>query len=219
MDFSSVLLIWPALLKGTLMTLALTGSVLAISTPAGLAIALARNVRSLPLQVLMVVVSAVIRGIPPLLLLLIVFFVPGQFGLNIPSFLSALIGMSLYMSFYFAEIFRGALLSIDHGQYEAADVLGLSPLRKFRRIVLPQMLPVALPSYVSHASALLKNTALASAVAVPELTGVAKGLFAVTFRPLETLLVVGAIYAVLSGLMFLVQFAFERRWALSRARS
>lgn len=213
LDFSTVFAVWPALLSGTLMTLALTGAVLLISTPLGFAYALARNSRSIVLGIVMAVVSWLIRGIPPLLLLLIVFFVPGQFGLNMPSFLSALIGMSLYMSCYFGEVFRGGLASIDRGQYQAADALGLATGRTFRRIIVPQMLPAILPSYVSHASSLLKNTALASAVAVRELTGVAKGLFSVTYRPLETLLVVALIYAVISGAMFALQFGLEHRWA------
>jgi His/Glu/Gln/Arg/opine family amino acid ABC transporter permease subunit len=213
MDFTAVFAAWPVLLSGTLMTLGLTGAVLLVATPAGFLFALARNSRHVWLQRTMAVASWLVRGIPPLLLLLIVFFVPGQFGVNMPSFLSALVGMGLYMAFYFAEIFRGGLASVGRGQFQAAESLGLSPLRTFGRIILPQMLPAVLPSYISHASSLLKNTALASAVAVRELTGVAKSLFAVTYRPLETLIVVAAIYALISALLFLVQFALERRWA------
>ena len=213
LDFIAVLAAWRPFMAGTLMTILLTAAILVVSTPAGLALAVARDSRWGIVRLCVAVASGVCRGVPPLLLLLIVFFVPAQFGLNLSSFLSAVIGMSTYMSFYFAEVFRGGLASVGRGQYQAADSLGLGPVRTFRRIIFPQILPTVIPSYVSHASSLLKETALASAVAVQELTGVAKGLFSVTYRPIETLLVVGVIYAALSTVMFGLQFMFERRLA------
>jgi His/Glu/Gln/Arg/opine family amino acid ABC transporter permease subunit len=218
LDFATVFALWPAFLKGTLVTIALTLSILVISTPSGFLVAFARNARNPLISVPFLVASWITRGIPPLLLLLIVFFIPAQYGFKIPSFISATIAMSLYMSFYFGEVFRGGLASIDRGQYEAGDALGLSSSRIFVRVILPQLLPVVTPSYISHSSTLLKNTALASAVAVQELTGIAKDLFAVTYRPFETLLVVAIIYGLISALLFVAQGSVERRWAKDGAR-
>ncbi len=213
LDFSAVLAVWPALAQGAGLTLLLTGAVLALATPCAMAVALGRQGRWRSLSRALAVVSWVVRGIPPLLLLLIVFFLPPDYGISLPPFASAVAGLALYMTFIFGEVFRAGLIAIDRGQYQAADALGLSPWRVFRRIVLPQMLPVVLPSTVSHASSLLKNTSLATVVAVRELTSVGKSLMAITFRPLETLIVVGLVYAGFSAVLLLLQGWLERRWA------
>ena len=213
LDFTPILHLWPALLRGTEMTLLLAAVVLLIATPTALLVALGRDSGIAWLRVCLGVLSWIVRGIPPLLLLLLVFFLPTDFNVNLPPFTAAVTGLSIYMGFTFGEVFRAGLLSIDRGQYQAADALGLSPLRTLRRIVLPQMLPVVLPSYVSHASSLLKNTSLATVVAIRELSSIGKSLLAVTYRPLETLFVVGLIYAVLSAALLLIQHRLERRWA------
>jgi len=212
LDFATVLGLWPAFASGAGMTLLLTACVLVVATPLAMLVATGRNSRSRLSRTILAVLSWIVRGIPPLLILLIVFFVPADFGVNLPPFVSAITGLSLYMSFTFAEVFRAGLLSIDRGQYQAADALGLPPWRIFRRLILPQMMPAVLPPYVSHVSSLLKNTSLATVVAIRELTAVGKSLLAVTYRPLETLIVVGAIYAAFSAVLFVVQASLERRW-------
>lgn len=218
MDFTSVLPLWPAFARGTFVTVSLTISILLISTPAAVLVALARDSRKPYVSVPFLTLSWITRGIPPLLLLLIAYFVPAQFGIRLPAFVSALIAMSVYMAFYFGEVFRGGLASINRGQYEAGDALGLSRFHIFRRIVLPQLIKPVIPPYISHASTLLKNTALATAVGVREVTGIAKDLFAVTYRPFETLLVVAVIYGILSACLFLLQSWAERHGAREAIR-
>lgn len=212
-DFAAILSVWPALARGAGMTLLLTGTVLLLATPLAMLVALGRQGRSRVVQTVLALLSWIVRGIPPLLLLLIVFFLPPDYGVTLTPFVSAVTGLAIYMTFIFGEVFRAGLISIDRGQYQAADSLGLPPWRTFRRIVLPQLIPVVLPSYVSHASSLLKNTSLATVVAVRELTSVGKSLMAVTFRPLETLVAVGLVYAAFSAVLLLLQFRLERRWA------
>ena len=212
LDFAAVLAVWPALARGAGVTLLLTGTVLLLATPCAMLVALGRQGRWWAVRAALGLASWVVRGIPPLLLLLIVFFLPPDYGVTLPPFTAAVTGLSIYMIFIFGEVFRAGLIAIDRGQYQAADALGLPPWRTFRRIVLPQLVPVALPSYVSHASSLLKNTSLATVVAVRELTSVGKSLMAVTFRPLETLLAVGLVYGAFSAVLLLLQFRLERRW-------
>ena len=216
LDFGAVLSIWPALARGAGMTLLLTGAVLLLATPFAIAVALGRQGRWRAVATVLATLSWIVRGIPPLLLLLLVFFLPPDYGVTLSPFTSAVTGLALYMTFVFGEVFRAGLIAIDRGQYQAADALGLPPWRTFRRVVLPQVIPVVLPSYVSHASSLLKNTSLATVVAVRELTSVGKSLMAVTYRPLETLAVVGLVYAGLSAVMLILQFRLERRWARRR---
>ena len=116
----------------------------------------------------------VMRGTPLLLQLLIICFglpmIPGigQY-LVLDRLVAALLGFILNYAAYFAEIFRGGLLSIDKGQYEASQVLGLNKWQTTTRIILPQMFRVVLPSMANETITLIKDTALLYAVAVPEL--------------------------------------------------
>jgi polar amino acid transport system permease protein len=116
----------------------------------------------------------VMRGTPLLLqLLFICFGLPllpfvGEY-LVMERFTAACVGFILNYAAYFAEIFRGGLLAIDKGQYEAAQVLGFSKWQTTRKIILPQMFRVALPAVANESITLVKDTALLYAVAVPEL--------------------------------------------------
>lgn len=215
LDFHILLVVWPALLKGTLVTLELTLVVLAAATPGGIVVALLRDSPLAWLRGAMAVVSWVLRGVPPLLVLFLVFFGLPLVGPRLSPFVSAAIAMTIYMTFYFGEVFRAGLESVPQGQWRAAAALGLSPARTLFRIVMPQMIPASLPPYISHATDLMKGTALAAAVAVPELTNAAKQVFVVTYRPFEILLAAAAIYAVLDSGLIVLQLSGER-WAARR---
>ena len=151
----------------------------------------------------------------PLLVLFLVFFGLPLVGPRLSPFVSAAVAMTVYMTFYFGEIFRAGLESVPAGQWRAAEALGLSPARTLFRIIMPQTIPAALPPYISHATDLMKGTALAAAVAVPELTNAAKQVFAVSYRPFEILLAAAAIYAVLDTGLIALQLLGER-WAARR---
>jgi His/Glu/Gln/Arg/opine family amino acid ABC transporter permease subunit len=218
LDFAILLTVWPALLRGTLVTVMLTGLVLLFATPGGLFVALLRSVRSPIVGRVLATASWILRGVPPLLLLFLVFFGLPAVGLRLDPLPSATIAMSVYMSFYFGEVFRSGLASVDAGQWRAAEALGLSRARTLGRIILPQTVPAALPPYISHATEVLKGTALAAAVAVPELTSAARQVFVVTYRPFEILLAAAAIYAALDSVLLAGQAAGER-WASRRRGS
>lgn len=215
LDFHILLLVWPALLKGTLVTVDLTLVVLAAATPGGIVVALLRDSPLAWLRGTVATASWVLRGVPPLLVLFLVFFGLPMVGPRLSPFASAAIAMTIYMTFYFGEVFRAGLASVPDGQWRAAEALGLSPARTLLRIVVPQMIPASLPPYISHATDLMKGTALAAAVAVPELTNAAKQVFAVTYRPFEILLAAAAIYAVLDTGLVALQVVGER-WAARR---
>ena len=215
LDFHILLVVWPALLKGTLVTIELTLAVLTAATLCGIAAALLRDSPLAWLRRIMAAASWVARGVPPLLVLFLVFFGLPLVGPRLSPFVSAAIAMTAYMTFYFAEVFRAGLESVPAGQWRAAEALGLSPARTLFRIVIPQTIPAALPPYISHATDLMKGTALAAAVAVPELTNAAKQVFAVTYRPFEILLAAAAIYAVLDSGLLALQLVGER-WAARR---
>ena len=215
LQFGILLTVWPALLRGTLVTIELTVAVLALATPLGIVIAELRNIRQPVVRTVLALASWVFRGIPPLLILFFVFFGLPGLGITLPAMPSAIIGMTAYMAFYFGEVFRSGLQSVPAGQWRAARALGLSKRRTLLRIALPQMIPAALPAYISHSTDLLKGTALAAAVAVPELTNAAKQVFVVTYRPFEILIAAGLIYAVLDGMLLVLQ-SYGERWARRR---
>lgn len=215
LDFTILATVWPALLKGTLVTAKLTGIVLLCATPGGVAVALLRSAPARAVRAALRIASWIFRGVPPLLLLFLTFFGLPGLGITLPPLPSAAIAMSVYMAFYFGEIFHAGLQSVPRGQWQASAALGLPPARTLFRIILPQTIPAALPPYISHATEVLKGTALAAAVAVPELTNAAKQVFVVTYRPFEILIAAAAIYAVLDGLLLALQIAGER-WAARR---
>ncbi len=215
LDFSIIATVWPSLLKGAAVTLELTSIVLVCATPGGLLVATLRSARSPIVRAALRIASWIFRGIPPLLLLFLAFFGLPGIGITLPPMPSAVIAMTTYMSFYFGEIFHSGLESVPRGQWQACAALGLSPTRTLVRVILPQTIPAALPPYISHATEVLKGTALAAAVAVPELTNAAKQIFVVTYRPFEILLAAAAIYAILDAVLLALQIWGER-WAARR---
>lgn len=162
------------MLEGEKVTVLLFFIVIVFSIPLGFILTLAVRSRFKPLSLLVRGYIYVMRGTPLLLqLLFIVFGLPlipviGDY-LVLDRFFAACIGFVLNYAAYFAEIFRGGLLAIDRGQYEAAQVLGLNKFQTMTRIIIPQMFRVTLPTVTNEAVTLVKDTALLYAVAVPEL--------------------------------------------------
>src|SRR5699024_3739406 len=107
---------------------------------------------------------------------------------------SAITALTLFTASYLSENFRGGILAVDKGQWEAARSMGMSYWRLMKRIIIPQGIVIAIPSVGSRLIALVKDTSLASTITVVELTRVAGEVGSTTFRYLEMFLIVGAIY-------------------------
>ncbi|HYM51054.1 MAG TPA: amino acid ABC transporter permease [Candidatus Limnocylindrales bacterium] len=141
----------------------------------------------------------IFRSIPLLALLIFVYFGLGPYAskLGVSSFWLAVLALTLSESSYMAEVYRGALQSIPGSQWEAALSLGLSWPATVRLVVLPQALLPAIPSTVNALIATLKDSSLASLIAVNEVTQTATILVSDTFLPLQVYTVLGALYFVL----------------------
>jgi His/Glu/Gln/Arg/opine family amino acid ABC transporter permease subunit len=202
--------VWPSLVRGTLNSLLLIATVFLASTACGAAVAFGRRTRFVWLRHLLDTASWVARGIPPLMILLLVFLLPPELGIVLSPFVAATLGMTLYISFYFAEAFDGGFASIPREQYQGIAALALPRFRAFRRIILPQLLPAVLPSYFSRATEIVKGTAIAAVVGFPELATAAKQSLAYTFRPIEVLAFAACIYVVMNGVLMSLQAVFER---------
>ncbi|MBQ4899147.1 amino acid ABC transporter permease [Paenibacillus sp. Marseille-P2973] len=162
------------MLEGARTTILLFFMAILTSIPLGFVFTLMVKSRVKPLAWIANVYIYVMRGTPLLLQMLFFCFglpvipVIGEY-LVMDRFAAACLAFTLNYAAYFAEIFRGGLLAIDKGQYEAAQVLGLGRWHTMTRIILPQMFRIALPAVSNEAITLVKDTALLYAVAVPEL--------------------------------------------------
>lgn len=212
-DFLSML--WP-MLEGAKMTILLFVIAIFLSIPLGFLLTLAVKSSFKPLSWLAQSYIYVMRGTPLLLqLLFIVFGLPMIPGIGeylvLDRFTAACIGFILNYAAYFAEIFRGGLLAIDKGQYEAAQVLGLNKFQTTTRIILPQMFRIALPAVSNESVTLVKDTALLYAVAVPELLHYAQTVVNRDFT-IVPFFVAGVIYLIISLILTAFFKYLERRF-------
>lgn len=159
----------------------------------------------------------VFRNTPTLAQLLVIYSALVQIGIFVPSLVAAMIGLGLGGAAVLSEVFRASLLAIDKGQWEAAQSLGMRRVARLRYIIVPQAARVALPTVGNYAIGLLKDTSLASAVAVPELALRARILVADTYDSTTVYLLAALIYLIMSGAVSLTFSAFERRAKVGRA--
>ena len=204
----------PLFVSGVLVTLAYTAGTILLGLVIGLALGLARLSRSRLLNVPLVGLIEVFRC-TPLLVQIIWFYyaLPVILDVQIPAVVAATAVLSLYTGAFYAEIFRGGIVSIERGQWDAARALGLRPRHVMRLVVLPQAVRRMVPPFMNQSIIQLKNTSLVSTIAVPDLLYQGTLITADTYRPLEVYTVVALIYfALLFPATRFVQ-AFEQRLA------
>ena len=132
--------------------------------------------------------------VPLLMLLFLVFFGLALYGQDQSPYVAVTAALSLYAGAYFGEIWRGALQAVPAGQTEAAKALGLGPLARFRLVLAPQAVRIAIPPTIGFMVQLVKNTSLASIIGFTELTQAAQFVNNLTFRPIPVYCAAGAIY-------------------------
>jgi polar amino acid transport system permease protein len=158
-----------------------------------------------------------IRNTPLLLLIFFVYFGLPEFGIYVfDKIQSFVLTLSLYAGAYMCEVFRAGLASIPRQYPEAAKSIGLRPWQRQRYVVLPVMFRITLPAISNNLISLFKDTSLAAAIAIPELTFVARQVNANTFRVMEAWLTASALYLATSYAIALALRAVERRYAMIR---
>lgn len=216
MSADYILNITGPMLEGAQMTVLLFLVAIVLSIPLGFLITLMAKSSVKVVAWMAHMYVYVMRGTPLLLQLLFICFglpllpVVGEY-LVFDRFVAACIGFVLNYAAYFAEIFRGGLLAIDKGQYEAAQVLGFSKWQTTTRIILPQMFRVALPAVSNESITLVKDTALLYAVAVPELLHYAQTAVNRDFT-IVPFFIAGVIYLVMTLLLTLFFKWLEKRF-------
>ncbi|MGE5614670.1 MAG: amino acid ABC transporter permease [Bacillota bacterium] len=189
------------LIEGSWVTLQVFFLTLLFSLPLGLLVSFGRMSRVKPLSWLVKGYIDIMRGTPLILQLIVVYFGPYYlFGLNIDRFFAAVVAFVINYAAYFSEIYRGGILSIPRGQYEAAEVLGFTKTQTFMRIILPQVVKRILPPISNEVITLVKDTALVQVLGVSELFRVAKNE-ASRIASTTPLFIAGAFYFVMNWIV------------------
>lgn len=186
----------PLLLMGLWITVSLGLAAIVLGAAGGLLLALLRLYAAAPVRFLAIVYINVFRAIPLLVLLIVIYYALPFVGLRFTSFASATIALSLVSAAYSAEILRAGIEGVPRGQSEAARALGLSRFRQMSDIVLPQAIKLVIPPLTSNAINVMKDTSLASVVAMPDLLKQATQAQALAANP-TPLISAALIYLVL----------------------
>lgn len=215
-DASSYL---PDLLKGALTSIELTFSILALSLPFGLLLAIARLSRARLPRAIASVYIEVIRGTPALLQLFYIYFVLPSFGIRFAPFTAGVIGLSINYSAYLAEVYRAGIEAVPKSQTQAAKALGMSGRQTLRLIVLPQAIRIVVPPLGNYAISLFKDTSLVSIVTVKELMFTGQIISSTNFQYVTIFTLVGGLYLAFSWPSALVVHWLERKMGTTRTAS
>ncbi|MCP3724056.1 ectoine/hydroxyectoine ABC transporter permease subunit EhuD [Paraburkholderia sp. CNPSo 3272] len=206
----------PDLLKGALTSIELTFSILALSLPFGLLLAIARISRARLPRAIASVYIEVIRGTPALLQLFYIYFVLPSFGIRFAPFTAGVIGLSINYSAYLAEVYRAGIEAVPKSQTQAAKALGMSGRQTMHLIVLPQAIRIVVPPLGNYAISLFKDTSLVSIVTVKELMFTGQIISSTNFQYVTIFTLVGALYLAFSWPSALVVHWLERKMGTTR---
>ena len=182
---------FPAIIKGVVVTIEIAVAVVITGILLGLVLAVVRAFRLLAVNALIVVFVDVFRALPPLVLVLLVYFGLPNIGINLPSFAVLWLVLALVLAAFAEEIFWAGILSIPKGQWEAARSTGLNSLGTLAYIVLPQAIRLTVPPLTNRTIAITKNTALGTVIGVGEILN--QATTAQSFSSNATPLMMGAI--------------------------
>jgi polar amino acid transport system permease protein len=215
-DFSFLWAYRQILILGLTWTVALTIALVALGLLIGLVVGLGRLTPSRWLRAPLTAYVEVFRCTPVLVQLIWFYYaLPILTGINLSTTTACILALALYGGAFYSEIIRGGIVSIDHGQTEAGQALGMTSTQVMRRIVLPQALKRMVPPLMNHSIIQLKNTALVSVLAVPELLYQGQAIALDTYRPLEVYSLIALMYFVVLYPSTLVAQILEKRLAIS----
>jgi polar amino acid transport system permease protein len=207
---------FPSIAKGIATTIEIALAVVITGLALGLLLAIVRAWRILPLNALIVVLVDVFRALPPLVLVLLVFFGLPNVGINLSSFVVLWLVLSLVLAAFAEEIFWAGILSVPKGQWEAARSTGFGFLSTLIYIVLPQAVRLTVPPITNRTVAITKNTALGMVIGVPEILN--QATTAQSFAGNATPLMMGAVaYVILFIPVVALGRWLELRFAWRRA--
>jgi polar amino acid transport system permease protein len=206
------------ILLGTGITIAVTLIALPLGFVLGLLLAIGRVYGGNLITRFASIYSVVMRGIPPLVLLFLIFFVIAG-SINISPFLAGSLALGIISSAYQLEIFRGAILSVGSGQMIAARSIGMSRKNAILYIIMPQALRISIPSWSNEAATVVKDSSLVYAIGVPEIIRRAQFVSARTYQPLLAFSIAALIYFSLTFITNRILDVVERRTSIPSEQS
>ncbi len=201
------------ILQGVWVTIGVTLVALSVGLVFGVAMAMARVYGPPFLQAVAAVYSVIVRAVPVVVIIFILFFVIARF-VNLSPFWAGSLALGFASGAYQSEIFRGAFQAVPPGQMIAARAIGMSKLQAIQSIILPQAVRLALPAWGNEATLVLKDSTLVFVVGVPEILRRAQQVSARTLEPFMAFSVAMLLYLILTLVTTQVLQWFERRYRL-----
>ena len=211
MTFVDILL---TLLRGAGYTLLITLACSATALLVGLGIAIARELGGAWLSAVLSAIVYVLRGVPMLVLLFVVFFGLPGIGFDLPPLLAMMLSLGFISGAYLSEVFRGALAAVNPNEVLAAISMGFTRFETLRLIKIPQMMRFSVPGMVNELTTVLKYSPFAYTVGIPEITKQAMTLVATTMRGLEVYAAIGILYFAIYRLLLAAVRLVEKRYAI-----
>ena len=214
----------PSILDGAVLTLKLAAASLAVSVVLGLVGAMFKMAPSKPLRTLAELYSTVVRGVPDLVWMFLLFFgvqmllndvaaAMGWAAPDIDPFIAGVLTLGFIFGAYMTETFRGAIMAVPKGQMEAGAAYGMGPLRIFWRITFPQMVRFALPSFTNNWLVLVKSTALVSVIGLNDVMYRADAAKSNTQEPFTVYMLVAVLFLVITSVSNILLGMLERRYS------
>lgn len=221
---------YSAILNGAVLTVGVSLASLAVAVLLGLVGAAAKLSGRRTLAALATAYTTIIRGIPELVLMLLIFY-GGSIAINslieaagsdatmdISPFLAGTLTLGFIYGAYMTETFRGAMMAIPKGQAEAAAAFGMSPVQTFVRITAPQMVRYALPGFTNNWLVLIKATALVSLIGLQDMTYIAKQASAATRSPFTYLLFTAGLFLIYTWVSLVLLRWLNARYSLGNKK-
>ena len=214
MDFALMQRVFPFFMEAALVTIEISALALLLGLAMAALAAAARLSRSGPLRWLGTAYVSVFRGTPCLIQLFLLYFGGPQVGINLDPFAAGVIGLGLNIGAYMAESVRGAILAVDRGQAEASRTIGFSRWQTTRLVVLPQAARLMIRPLGVNTIALIKGSALVSAISVVEMTYTAQRFISSTYKPFEIFAIAAVLYMIIIYVVSRVVDHLDRRYAI-----
>ena len=197
MDYALMQRVFPFFLEAAWITILLSVLTAILGLTCAMLGTAARLSRFRVLRFLGAAYVSVLRGTPALIQLFILYFGGPQIGIQLDAFEAGVIGLGINVGAYMTETMRGAIISVDKGQGEAARTLGMSKWQAMRNVILPQAMRLMIRPLGVNLNTLIKSTALVAAISVVELTYTAQRYIGSTYKPFEMFLIAGLLYMII----------------------
>ena len=206
----------PILITGTITTIQLTLASAVLALVVSFVVGLSRFSRLRTVRVAAIIYLEFFRGTSAIVQMFFMFFVLPLFGITFPPLLAGILACGLNLGSYGSEVVRSAILSVSRGQHEAALALNYTNYQRFRYVLIPQAIPVMIPTFGNLLIELLKLTAVASLITISDLTFMSQIIRVQTALTLEPFLVILVIYFIIASVLVWFTKLAERKFSKSR---